>query len=130
MSEKARTEHTQTVAESLVNLGITADSIAESVSDFVVRLVEPDAGSWHDIRAMVREHTRKELAWLDRLVKEAAAAGPTLTDAELEIIELHALRAGAICRSGCVSSSVANEACREEAALRGLLARAAKEETR
>ena len=58
------------------------------------------------------------------------AAGPTLTDAEREIIELHALRAGAICRSGCVSSSVADEACSEEATLRALLARAAKEETR
>jgi hypothetical protein len=55
------------------------------------------------------------------------AAGPTLTDAEREIIKLHALRAGAICRSGCVSHSVADEACREEATLRGLLARAAKE---
>jgi hypothetical protein len=58
------------------------------------------------------------------------AAGPTLTDAEREIIELHALRAGAICRSGCVSSSVADQACSEEVTLRGLLARAAKEAAR
>jgi len=74
---------TQTVAESIVNLGITAESIAESVSDHVAHLL--DAGVWPEaIRMRVREMTKKELQWLDRLVKEAVAV--TLTDAEREAV--------------------------------------------
>ena len=63
-------EKKMSVAESLTALGITADSIAQSVSDHVWQLLQ--AGVWPgDIRMKVRERTQTELQWLERLIDEA-----------------------------------------------------------
>jgi hypothetical protein len=63
-------EKKPSVAESLTVLGITSDSIAQAVSDHVWQLLQ--AGVWPGaIRMKVREHTRTELQWLERLIEEA-----------------------------------------------------------
>jgi hypothetical protein len=122
----------QTVAESVVNLGITADSIAESVAVFVARLVHAGL-SRHEIKASVRQQMRREIGWLDRLVKEAAAAQPahgvTLTDAEREVLRECADIAWEqllYAEEGGEEETIARWT-RRNAALRGLLARTARE---
>jgi hypothetical protein len=63
-------EKTPSVAESLTLLGITSESIAQAVSDHVWQLLQ--AGVWPGaIRSKVRERTRTELRWLERLIEEA-----------------------------------------------------------
>ena len=64
-------EQKQTVAESLVLLGITAESIADSVSAHVHQLII--GGCYPElIRMKVRQRTVDELRWLDRLIAEAS----------------------------------------------------------
>jgi hypothetical protein len=64
-------ERNQTVAESLLVLGITAESIADSISGYVRQLVA--SGTYPDlIRIKVRQRIIDELRWLDRLIAEAS----------------------------------------------------------
>ena len=58
------------VAESLTVLGITSESIAQKVSDHVWQLLQADVLP-EIIKIRVREHTRTEIQWLERLIEEA-----------------------------------------------------------